>query len=145
MQAIYPLLREYFTVDGTFKRGEGWQVLGYGEGFFFSNHCDNCVGGITAPDPAMHGHPWWCNTPNRKFTILMYLNDYEEEYASSGSYSGGELMLTRAYDKDGKMVCFKPKAGTLIAFPSNFYFQHEVRKVTRGYRFSTVTWVDVVK
>lgn len=143
-ERIYPLLTAYYEVGESprYVRSEGWQFLGYGEGFFFSNHCDNSVGGHMSLDPKFQRGTWWTNTPARKFTVLLYLNDQREDYAPGGTYSGGDLVLTRAF-KNGERVKFQPKAGNLIAFPSNFLYSHEVWPVTRGYRFSCVTWVNL--
>ena len=38
---------------------------------------------------------------------------------------------------------YKPeiKQGSAIVFPSNFMFDHEVKKVTKGNRYSVMTWI----
>jgi len=140
---VYPQLHEFFEVSGTFKRAEGWQVLGYGEGYFFNVHCDNAIHGASAPTQELQTQLWWANTTNRKFTILMYLNDQNDFCPEVGQYSGGDLALTKVSQHENEIV-IKPKAGDLLAFPSNFFFTHEVRRVTHGYRFCCVTWVDVI-
>lgn len=141
--AIYPALKNHYSVgDKKFRRSEGWQILGYGEDYFFRPHADNCVAGSRSGDPEFKNIPWFCNTPNRKFTVLLYLNDQDDNYPGPGKFSGGEFCVTRVI-KDGKQLTIKPKAGTLVAMPANFFFMHEVKKVTKGYRFSAVTWVDV--
>lgn len=142
VHAIYPLLEQNYVVGGEFIRREGWQVLGYGEGFFFGNHCDNCIHGSQAPEGPGRSQTWWCNEPNRKFTVLLYLNDQREDYVAPGTYAGGDLVLTKLF-KDDKQAVIKPKAGDLLAFPSHFMFTHAVQKVIKGYRMSCVTWVDV--
>jgi hypothetical protein len=56
-------------------------------------------------------------------TILGALND---------DYSGGELML-----------CEQPidmKAGSMLIFPSNFLYPHEVKRVLSGTRYTYVGW-----
>ena len=63
----------------------------------------------------------------RDVSILIYLNE---------DYEGGEL----EFPDWG--VTMKPKAGTLIAFPSYINFSHRVLPVTRGKRFSLVTWIN---
>jgi len=35
----------------------------------------------------------------------------------------------------------KPKKGSVIIFPSNFMFPHYVKKVTKGERYSIITWL----
>jgi predicted 2-oxoglutarate/Fe(II)-dependent dioxygenase YbiX len=62
----------------------------------------------------------------RDVTILLYLND---------DYEGGELELPDWGCK------FKPKAGTLIAFPSYIDFSHRVHPVTSGQRYNLVSWI----
>jgi len=62
----------------------------------------------------------------RDITILIYLND---------DYGGGEL------DFPDWGCSFKPKAGTLIAFPSYIEFSHQVRPVTSGKRYNLVSWI----
>lgn len=63
---------------------------------------------------------------DRDITILIYLND---------NYTGGELEFP------GWGVTFKPKAGTLIAFPSYVEFSHRVHPITDGERFTIVSWI----
>lgn len=62
----------------------------------------------------------------RDLTILTYLND---------DYSGGELELP------DWGVKFKPKAGTVIAFPAYSEFSHVVHPVTHGERMNIVSWI----
>ena len=62
----------------------------------------------------------------RDVTIILYLND---------DYEGGELEFP-------DWCCtFKPKAGTLIAFPSYIEFSHRVHPVTSGQRYNLVSWI----
>lgn len=62
----------------------------------------------------------------RDVTILIYLND---------DYEGGEL----EFPDWG--VRFKPKIGTLIAFPSYIDFSHRVHSITSGQRYNLVSWI----
>jgi predicted 2-oxoglutarate/Fe(II)-dependent dioxygenase YbiX len=62
----------------------------------------------------------------RDVSVLIYLND---------DYTGGELEFP-------DWGCtFKPKAGTLIAFPSYIEFSHRVHPVTSGQRYNLVSWI----
>ena len=58
-------------------------------------------------------------------TIIGILND---------DYEGGELIMF-----DGTKI--DTKKGDLLIFPANFLFPHEVELVTKGTRYSYVTWV----
>jgi len=58
-------------------------------------------------------------------TILGMLND---------DYEGGELV----FFEDTKI---KTKQGDLLIFPSNFLYPHRVEPITKGVRWSYVSWV----
>lgn len=69
--------------------------------------------------------------PNEAFIVdygaVIYLND---------NYEGGEI-----YFPDHN-IDFKPKAGTLVFFPSNNMYIHGVRTITRGTRYTTPSfWI----
>jgi predicted 2-oxoglutarate/Fe(II)-dependent dioxygenase YbiX len=69
--------------------------------------------------------------PNEAFIVdygaVIYLND---------DYEGGEI-----YFPDHN-IDFKPKAGTLVFFPSNNMYIHGVRTITKGTRYTTPSfWV----
>ena len=51
----------------------------------------------------------------------------------NNDYEGGELVFWR--DKVVEL-----KAGEIMIFPSNFLYPHEVRMVTKGTRYSFVSW-----
>jgi len=55
---------------------------------------------------------------------LLFLND---------DYEGGEFIVA------GEI--FFPKKGSAIIFPSNFMYPHEVGIVTKGIRWSVLTWL----
>ena len=58
-------------------------------------------------------------------SIIGILND---------DYEGGELIMF----EDKKI---DTKAGDLLIFPSNFLYPHEITPVTKGVRYSYVSWV----
>lgn len=66
----------------------------------------------------------------RDISVLLYLNN---------DYEGGELEFTYLN------LTIKPKAGMLIAFPSYIEFEHKVHPVTKGTRFSIVSWICTKK
>jgi hypothetical protein len=74
---------------------------------------------------AHHDH---FNTNNRVLSLVAFLND---------GYSGGNLIFPR-FD-----VSIKPKAGTVIVFPSNFPYIHIAEPVgsnDNSIKYSLVTW-----
>lgn len=61
----------------------------------------------------------------RVLSVLLYLND---------DYAGGEITFRQSN------VTIKPEAGSLIFFPSNFLYVHEVASVIKGPRYALPTW-----
>jgi hypothetical protein len=55
-------------------------------------------------------------------------------FSLNDDYAGGEWGF---FDGQIKM---KPPKGSAVMFPSNFMFPHEIFKVTRGVRYSIITW-----
>ena len=61
----------------------------------------------------------------RVLSVLLYLND---------DYNGGEITFRQSG------VTIKPEAGSLVFFPSNFLYVHEVAPVVKGPRYALPTW-----
>lgn len=55
-------------------------------------------------------------------------------FALNDDYEGGEWAF---WDKEVKI---KPKKGSVVMFPSNFMYPHEILPVTQGTRYSIITW-----
>ena len=89
-----------------------FRINRYSVGGFMSNHVDN----IHHSHGQQYGYP--------QVSALLYLND---------DYEGGEFYVA------GKRVI--PPQGSAIIFPSNFMFPHEAKVVTKGIRWSIVTWL----
>ena len=89
-----------------------FRINRYSEGGFMSSHIDN----IHHSHGQQYGYP--------QVSALLYLND---------DYEGGEFCVA---DKK-----FCPSRGSAIIFPSNFMFPHEAKIVTKGTRWSIVTWL----
>ena len=84
----------------------------YAKGGFMKEHIDN----IHYSHGQKQGYP--------HLTSLIFLND---------DYEGGEFVL-----------CGEPlekKKGSAVVFPSNFMYPHEVKQVTKGDRYSVMTWI----
>ena len=62
----------------------------------------------------------------RSLSCSLILND---------DYEGGEFCFW-----DGTMM-HRPPKGAALVFPSNFMYPHEIRKVTKGERYSIITWL----
>ena len=66
------------------------------------------------------------NDQTRKLTVLAFLND---------DYEGGKFFL----NADGRIFYPPQEKGTVIVFPS--FMLHGVEPVTKGVRYSAVTWM----
>ncbi len=67
----------------------------------------------------------WYRSQDRDVSVLLYLNE---------DYGGGELSF------DSLNYAFKPKAGMLVAFPSDHRYLHAARPTTSGTRYVIVSW-----
>lgn len=63
---------------------------------------------------------------HRRISIIYYLND---------DYEGGEINFPRFN------ISYKPKANTMLMFPSAYVYNHSISEVTKGTRYSVVSWI----
>ena len=89
-----------------------FRINRYSEGGYMSSHVDN----IHHSHGQIYGYP--------QVSVLLFLND---------DYKGGEFVVA---DK-----LYRPAKGSSIIFPSNFMFPHEAKKVTKGIRWSIISWL----
>lgn len=61
----------------------------------------------------------------RVLSVLLYLNN---------DYEGGELTFRHSG------ITFKPEPGSVLFFPSNFLYVHEVAPIIRGPRYALPNW-----
>ena len=98
--------------DFTVNHTTDFRINRYREGHFMSRHVDNIH--------HSHGQEW--GYP--QVSALLFLND---------DYEGGEFQVSNAI--------FSPSWGAALIFPSNFMFPHSVDKITKGIRWSIVSWL----
>ena len=94
------------------QRMTDFRINRYSEGGFMSSHVDN----IHHSHGQKYGYP--------QVSVLLYLND---------DYKGGEFFVAEHQ--------YLPKKGSAIVFPSNFMYPHEATAVTKGTRWSIITWL----
>ena len=94
-------------------RHTDFRINKYGLGGFMSSHVDN----IHHSHGQQYGYP--------QVSVLLFLND---------DYEGGEIVV-------GGDNQYHPLAGSALVFPSNFIFPHEVKPITKGERWSVISWL----
>ena len=68
---------------------------------------------------------------SRHLSIIMNLND---------NYEGGDLIFTDQKEKEIKRL--KLSKGSIVFFPSNFMYPHGIQPITKGTRYSIVSWLQ---
>ena len=96
----------------TAEKVTDFRLNKYDVGGFMSKHTDN----IHHSHGQQYGYP--------QASLLFFLND---------DYEGGDFIVSNCH--------YRPKKGSAIIFPSNFMFPHRVIKVTKGTRWSIVSWI----
>jgi|TARA_R100001460_G_scaffold54399_1_gene93561 hypothetical protein len=109
-------INEYLDLCGYPEAKDGFrildiQVLKYKEGGHYIFHIDH---GMCTP---------------RTFSCIYFVND---------DYEGGDLIFK--YPGSGEEKVIPKKKNTLIVWPSTFLYPHTVTPVTKGERFSVVSW-----
>ncbi|WP_246696221.1 2OG-Fe(II) oxygenase [Mesorhizobium sp. SARCC-RB16n] len=101
------------------------QFLHYREGDFFVPHQDGNT-------PLIHDESRF-----RKVSAVIFLNARCDD-PSPTSYAGGSLVLHGHYSGPDLRIAMPALPGSLVAFRSET--THEVTPVTRGERFTIVSW-----
>ena len=119
MQNLHSVIKEYVESlkFDWFNEWTGYSTIRfnrYNSGQTMLNHCDHIQ---SLFDGERKGIPI--------LSIIGILND---------DYEGGELIMF----EDKKI---DTKKGDLLIFPSNFLYPHKVSSVTKGVRYSYVSWV----
>ena len=118
IEAALPHISAHFAASlGSI---EPLQFLRYGVGDFFVAHQDGNT-------PLIHD-----DTRHRRVSIVLFLSE-------RGEYDGGSLTFHGAYPAFDLREEAAAEAGSLIAFRSET--THEVTPLTRGERFTVVTWL----
>jgi predicted 2-oxoglutarate/Fe(II)-dependent dioxygenase YbiX len=127
LEALHPRLERHFGHD--LRGHEPPQFLSYREGDYYRPHRDSAG----SPD-----HP--ARIGQRRVSIVLFLNE-QAEHGTDDTYAGGWLTFYGLLGDDKAAPRGLPlaaPAGLLIAFRADVV--HEVRPVTRGRRYSVVSW-----
>ena len=122
----YKILTEYILNWLNKEEGMNWykawngytfpKFIEYNKGTSMKIHWDN-IDGIFTNTGQAKGIP--------TLSIITTLND---------NYSGGEIIMCDKYE-------YRLKTGETIIFPSNFLYPHSIKKITKGRRYSMISWV----
>jgi predicted 2-oxoglutarate/Fe(II)-dependent dioxygenase YbiX len=118
---IDALINPFYAVE--VRDSEPLQVLHYGVGGHYIPHVDAET--LYKDDGGLE---MWEKTLDRDLSIVYFLND---------DFEGGELVFAPLH------LVIKPRAGTLVCFPSDHNFIHGVNPVTDGHRYTAVTWMRI--
>jgi len=122
-QAIEDVIRSAVTTQISQDCGRdfawfiGPQVLRYNPGGFYKRHADS--------DHWSAEHSAWVKGLDRDISLLIYLND---------DFSRGELNFPHFN------YLYRPCAGDLIFFPSDFRYLHQALPVESGTRYVIASW-----
>jgi predicted 2-oxoglutarate/Fe(II)-dependent dioxygenase YbiX len=99
------------------------QILSYGIGGHYQPHVDGESIWITPKKEKV-----WKKSTDRDLSIVLFLNN---------DFEGGDFVFP-----DLK-VRIRPEPGMMVCFPSNHNYSHGVEPVTKGKRYSIVTWATI--
>tara|TARA_R100001126_G_scaffold102432_1_gene86559 strand:+ start:7757 stop:8308 length:552 start_codon:yes stop_codon:yes gene_type:complete len=105
----------YYTSKFPLARGhkvDQIDLLKYGVGGKYSPHIDDTSFSL------------------RLLSVILNIND---------DYEGGELCFTD--QKYNEVKSFKLVKGSIVFFPSNFMYPHTIKPITKGQRYSVVSWL----
>lgn len=133
MEQLYPKIEEllrntvkniinpYYEVEVS--SSEIPQILSYSIGGHYKPHIDGESIWVTPK-----GEKIWKKSTDRDLSMVFFLNN---------EFEGGDFVFP-----DLK-VRVRPEPGMMVCFPSNHHYLHGVEPVTKGKRYSIVTWATV--
>jgi len=114
---VQKLLYKHYGIG--FPHSEACSILRYRPGEFYKRHVDNILLSSRLEEAEK-------GVPVRDVSIVGFLNE---------GFEGGELYFDR------QDIKIKPQAGDVAVFPAFYLFPHQSRPVTRGCKYSFVTWL----
>ncbi len=136
---LKPKIEDFYRINIISE--EQIHALGYDPGCKFVNHSDNSSLLMDSNDQI---YKWELQKPSRVLSVILFLTDCVDLVIGEQQCTGGDIVFRFIVDKDNKSYIFRGKKGTLIAFPSNPYYTHEVNTVKSGFRVSMVNWYDAI-
>lgn len=99
------------------------QFLSYSVGGHYRPHIDGESIWVSPKDEKI-----WKKSTDRDLSFVFFLND---------DFEGGDFIFPEY------RIRVRPEPGLLVCFPSNHFYMHGVEPVTKGKRYSIVTWAKV--
>ncbi len=99
------------------------QILSYSVGGHYLPHVDGESIWVTPTQERI-----WKKSTDRDLSIVLFLNN---------DFEGGDFIFPEL------KVRVRPEPGMMVCFPSNHHYLHGVEPVTKGKRYSIVTWATV--
>lgn len=125
-ETIGPVIKEYAdSFDGhlSYEADEGYDILKYEPGDYYREHTDD----PEKVEVDENGNLKPSSLIKRKVTFIVQLNE---------DFEGGGLSF---FDDTHRI---EVKKGSVILFPSNYLFPHQALPVTKGVRYSLITWIS---
>jgi len=119
--AVKTIINPFYEVEVS--SSEIPQILSYNIGGHYRPHVDGESIWVTPK-----GEKIWKKSTDRDLSVVFFLNN---------EFEGGDFVFP-----DLK-VRVRPEPGMMVCFPSNHHYLHGVEPVTKGKRYSIVTWATV--
>lgn len=128
--------------------GEGNWIKNFNHRKLLDDRIFNCVSSISRN--YCKKHKYLTVSRDTGYTLLMYNEggfyvQHTDSYLDSLREVSCSLILNDDYEGGefaffNRELKYKLKKGSAIVFPSNFMFPHEIMPVTKGTRYSIITW-----
>lgn len=119
--AVREVINPFYQVEVS--SSEIPQILSYSAGGHYLPHVDGESIWVTPTQEKI-----WKKSTDRDLSIVLFLND---------EFEGGDFIFPEL------KVRVRPEPGMMVCFPSNHHYLHGVEPVTKGKRYSIVTWATV--
>jgi len=119
--AVREVINPFYQIEVS--SSEIPQILSYGAGGHYLPHVDGESIWVTPTQEKI-----WKKSTDRDLSIVLFLND---------EFEGGDFIFPEL------KVRVRPEPGMMVCFPSNHHYLHGVEPVTKGKRYSIVTWATV--
>lgn len=119
--AVREIINPFYQVEVS--SSEIPQILSYGIGGHYKPHVDGESIWVSPTQEKI-----WKKSTDRDLSIVFFLNN---------DFEGGDFVFPQ------HKVRVRPEPGMMVCFPSNHNYLHGVEPVTKGNRYSIVTWATV--